>query len=97
MISRFKIIWGESDPLKYSWINFLGMFIYYLHGIDVHNHIYYNKKYDYCYILRDNGLIHQHPGIATSEVRLSDIQRHDTSHSMSNDKCVMCNHTRSFP
>jgi len=104
MINRFKIIWGEQGSLKNSWINFLGMFLYYLHGIDVHNHIYYSRKYDYCYTIRPDGLIFQQFSIPTGSVRLKEWSGRyketkefmDAIHN-DDDKCVMCNQTRTFP
>ena len=95
MINRFKISYGEGGSLKSIWINFLGMFIYYLHDINVHNHIYYNKSYDYCYSVKADGRIHiQEFGIPTGAVRVSDKERYNTTPLMKYDKCIMCNSIR---
>ena len=104
MINRLKIIWGEHGSLKNNWINFLGTFIYYLHGIDVHNHIYYSRKYDYCYTINSDGIIYQQFRIPTGSVRLTEWhERYNETKEfmdsirMDDDKCVMCNQTRQSP
>ena len=54
--SRFRLLWSiTSRNLKSDWINFLGMFVYYIHGINIHHHVYYNKKYNYYYCITSDG------------------------------------------
>lgn len=81
MISRWKVIFRENGNLKAKWINFLGLFIYYINNIDVHHHIYYNSKFGYCYTLNTKGTVLQHFGY-TCAINTNGVPV---------DKCIMCN------
>lgn len=52
-LKRLIISQIATTPLSSSWINFLGFFLNLTHDVNLHDHIYYNKQWDYHYSLKN--------------------------------------------
>ncbi len=81
MINRFKLIWSGTNRLKVEWINFLGTVVYYTNGINVHHHIFYNRRAKFCYTMA-GPVVCQHFGINATNLKISDDRIH---------RCIICN------